>query len=286
MSWRDRPTRLIAWPESVDFCLFVDENGTSDLDSVARLVKGGGFVHEGERFFTVTGCAISLTDLCLARMEMDSLKKRFWPPEGLCYNPRTNSYRKVVFRSYDVRAGDGPFHPDQIDRAAFLPALTQLMARQPLMLFSVTIDKVALIERYTYPMDPYDISMTFILERFGVFFLGRECASGVVVMEARGRREDAALLRTVAGILERGTAYRSADELARVSGVYFNSKWDDQIGVLGSAVCGLELADLSSQPLDYYQRTGKKSGPFAVLEPKLWGYPNYLGKGLKLFPEK
>ena len=51
-----------------------------------------------------------------------------------------------------------------------------------------------------------------------------------------------------------------------------------------STYCGLELADLCSYPIHKFVKYNKKDKAFLAIENKIDCFPNYINKGLKIFP--
>lgn len=64
-------------------------------------------------------------------------------------------------------------------------------------------------------------------------------------------------------------------------GIYFNPKWNQGYD---NTFSGLEIADLTSYPIHKYIRNNKKDKAFLALENKIDKYPDYINKGIKVFP--
>lgn len=86
--------------------------------------------------------------------------------------------------------------------------------------------------------------------------------NGIVVLEARGKKEDRSLHKHAVELIEKN--YES-----KIKGVYFNSKWNKEKSVTYS---GLELADLCTYPIHKNVRNGKEDFAFKILKPKIIGY--------------
>lgn len=83
-------------------------------------------------------------------------------------------------------------------------------------------------------------------------------------------------------IFETGIKRISSDELQnKIAGIYFNPKWNKKYD---DTFSGLEVADLSSYPIHKYVRNKNKDKAFIILENKIDKYPNYMNKGVKIFP--
>ncbi|MDI6710419.1 MAG: DUF3800 domain-containing protein [Bacillota bacterium] len=278
--WRSRPTCLDMFREDIDYVMFVDENGhVGALANILECLRLGKAINRCDAQFTVTGCVLAREHFPEIRSRILDLKATFWPPDGL-YNHRGKP-RRVCFISRKIRRADPPFDLD--NREDFLKQLSNFMATAPYKVFSASINLELHATIYYIPQDPYSLCMDFIFERFGKFFLKPKKASGVVVLEARGENEDLKLLKHCVRILERGTRYVTPKELSCIKGVYFNPKWDKN-SERKKSYFGLELADLLSYPIHQHVRDGLVTEPFRIIKPHFYSYPNYRGRGLKIFP--
>ena len=83
-------------------------------------------------------------------------------------------------------------------------------------------------------------------------------------------------------IFETGIRKVTSNELSdRILGIYFNPKWNQGYD---NTFSGLEIADLTSYPIHKYIRNNKKDKAFLALENKIDKYPDYINKGIKVFP--
>ena len=107
---------------------------------------------------------------------------------------------------------------------------------------------------------------------------------GTIIFEARGKKEDAKLLEHIDLIINKtGTEFISSRELKRkISGVYFNPKFSQR----KRPYVGLQITDLTSYPIHRFIKFGTKGRDFLTIEKKIQCYPNYMGKGLKIYPKK
>ena len=103
------------------------------------------------------------------------------------------------------------------------------------------------------------------------------------MLEARGKEEDSDLLEHISKvILKSGTKSIKSSELSnKIKGVYFNPKWNEEYS---ATYIGLEITDLYSYPIHKFIKRNKKDQAFLTYENKIDGYPNYLNKGIKVFP--
>ena len=158
------------------------------------------------------------------------------------------------------------------------------MSTQNYFIIASSINKEKLVSQYSNPKEPYDLAMEFIIERFSRF-LQNQNATGLVMMEARGKKEDGKLHKLFLELYNQGTTFTSHKVIQKtiIGGFYFNGKWNKEKGNLDTFI-GLELADLTAHPIGHFVQTGEKSRPFQAFESKFLGFKDYVGKGLKVFP--
>ena len=81
----------------------------------------------------------------------------------------------------------------------------------------------------------------------------------------------------------KGEKFISNNEFKKkIKGVYFNPKWNKEYS---STYVGLEIVDLFSYPIYQYVKYQKTNPAFEVLLHKISGYPDFVNKGLKIFPQ-
>src|SRR5207253_1539 len=113
----------------------------------------------------------------------------------------------VVFHERDIRKRlhDFAFLNNPPEAAQFLGDVNTLVQAAPFTLVAAVIHKTRLKAQYAYPDNPYDMALTFCLERAYGFLhgLSHVAATAHVIVESRGRVEDNKLelsfLRTCAG---------------------------------------------------------------------------------------
>jgi len=285
--WSKRPTILYQFPDFIDYIMFVDENGTSDLKGVRKKIQSGTQIPIGEQFFTVTGVIIHRPDFPQIRKNFTQLKNSYWE-NGLFFYPKAQRQKRVCFKSNDIRNRSGPFDPTIINYNLFIHDLSNLVIQSPYKIMSANLDKAMHICKYrSNACNPYELCLTFIIERFAKFSLVPQKAKGVLVLESRGKKEDRKLLEYLKLFLSTGISpsgkWVTPDELSFIRGIFFNPKWCSEEHDLKSFI-GLELADLVSYPIHKYFRSGEKDRSFLGIENKFDSYPKYLGRGLKQFP--
>ncbi|WP_025568861.1 DUF3800 domain-containing protein [Bacillus sp. UNCCL81] len=284
MSWRERPRVIEDWNEEIDSIMSIDENGTTDLSFYKKLLlKHFDFsdidqTHLHDKIFTVTGVVMNRNDFPAFKDKITTIKETHWENGIFQYK---NNEKKVVFHSREIRKKEGPFEPTNINYPKFITDLSSLMTETRYKIFSSSIDKLVHCYQYIDPYHVYNLCLTFVIERY-CMHLNNYNLNGLLLLESRGKKEDAFILKHITRLLDRGTQYKSPEHFNRIKGVYFNPKWVKNDPSKSYAL--LELADLASYPIHKYSRSSQKDLAFESIEHKFYGYPYYNGKGLKKFP--
>jgi hypothetical protein len=281
LSWRNRPTYKSNWPSGVDVIMFVDENGDSAIKNIQKNLKNKNEIEENNKFFTTTGSVIRKENFLKAKDDIITLKEKHWENGMYQYKGKL---KRVCFHSHEIRKGKDAFSDNVIDKKTFMKDISDYMLNLEIEIFSATLNKEAHCRRYLDPDNPYDLCMNFILERFVKYYLGDD-EEAIIILEARGKKEDSKLLNHIKSLIDNGTQYVSKNYFKKIKGVYFNPKWCKESDEKKSYF-GLEIADLVSYPIHKYNTKGNKDRAFECIENKIYGFPNYTGKGIKKFPKK
>ena len=107
----------------------------------------------------------------------------------------------------------------------------------------------------------------------------------IKMLESRGKKEDKILLTHVYDVIHnKGQRNIKTKELEKkIKGVYFNPKW---YGGYSATFAGLEVADLFSYPIHQYVKYKKENISFEVIKDKIAYYPDFLNKGIKIYPKE
>lgn len=276
-SWIKKPTKIKKWEKDIDYVMFVDENGNSDVKDILKCISKNQEIDINNNFFTVTGVIFTKQQYFIAKNKLNELKLKYWKNGTYLYNEK---YKKVCFHSREIRRKTGAFDKKLIDYDNFIIELSELIDKLNYKIISITIDKKEyLLKRYQFNI--YNTAMCFLLQRY-IYVMPNNC-KGLIMMEARGKDEDYLLLNEMKRIIfETGIKKISSEELEeKIAGIYFNPKWNN---LYDSTFSGLEIADLSSYPIHKYVRNKNKDKSFLILEKKIDKYPNYINKGIKIFP--
>lgn len=279
MGWRNRPTYKKNLPNNVDYVMFIDENGDTSFKHIKKCIKNGIDINVNDKFFTVTGCIIEKDNLKNIKDSIMELKHKYWEDALYFYKDRQ---KRVCFHSSEIRGEKGPFSKTVINRNNFLNDLSDFMSDLDINILSSSIDKERHVKLYSNPYHPYNLCLKFILERFVKYYI-KSNKTGIIVLESRGKKEDKFILEYIKELIDNGSEYVNKEQFKKIKGIYFNPKWCKESNFKKSYF-GLELKDLVSHPIRKYSIKNEKDRSFDCIEDKIYGYPNYRGKGIKVFP--
>lgn len=205
-----------------DYMAFLDECGDHSLTKVDRDFP----------IFVLSLALLKRTDYVHTILPaINSLKLKYWDHEG------------VNLHSRDIRKEEGPFAIllNPIRRRTFLEEISALMASLPYELFIVGIHKQRLCEQYIHATNPYELALTFVMERIVSCLEQRHQTVLPMIVEARGKNEDNRLKATFYDLAARGTDYVSSPRLQRCR---FPLQFHDK----RKNIVGIQLADLCAYP--------------------------------------
>ena len=276
-NWVDKPIKIKNWEKDIDYVMFVDENGNSDVKDILKCISKSQEIDINNKYFTITGVIFTKNQYSIAKNKLDALKSKYWKNSSYLYK---NEYKKVCFHSREIRRQNGAFDKNLINYEDFIEELSDLIDSLDYKIISITIDKEKYILNH-YQYNVYNTAMCFLMQRY-IYVMNNNC-KGLIMLEARGKDEDYLLLNEMKHIIfETGIKKIPSKELQdKIAGIYFNPKWNNRYD---NTFSGLEIADLSSYPIHKYVRNNHKDKSFLVLENKIDKYPDYLNKGIKVFP--
>lgn len=241
-----------------DYLVFVDESGDHGLDAI----------DPGYPVFVLAFCVISKTDYINTVV-----------PAIQRFKLKHFGHDNIILHERDIRkdVGDFAFLKTKEKKAAFLDELTQIVADAPFTLICSVIRKEALKQKYSNPDNPYHIALGFGLERVHYYLKGKgaDAAKTHVIVERRGRREDAELELEFRRVCD-GANYHG--EKLPLEIVFADKK---------ANLPGLQLADLVARPVGMsILRPDQPNRAYDVVAGKF--YTNAGGRlqgcGLKCFP--
>ena len=241
-----------------DYVVYVDESGDHGLDSI----------DPNYPVFVLVFCIFEknsyFRQIIPSLME---LKNKFW------------GHGEIVLHEHDIRKPKGEFTllMKKEIREAFMNDINRFMEDVPYTLISSVIDKNRLKEQYISPGNPYEISLSFCLERLYHFVTDKSQSDRItpVIIEKRGKKED--------------------DELELVfrricDGInYFNKPLPFKLIMKDKKAnsSGLQIADLIARPIGIKTlRPTQKNRAYELLASKFRKSPSGVtdGWGLKMFP--
>lgn len=241
--------------------MFLDESGDHSLDKIDQSYP----------IFVLAGCIFEIDVYnALVEPEIDKLKIKHF------------GNRDLILRSYDIRKQKGQFSSlvDVNKRKSFLAELHKLISELDFIVIAAVINKEKLKNHYNKPMNPYNLCLQFIIERY-LMFLGQKADSGIMRIESRETHNDQILAEVYEQFRSKGNNMFKPDEIKRkLLDLSFNQK--------NQNIVGHQIADLVAYPIGrYVLDTEKDNPPFTVIEKKFHrkkGLSGYLNYGLKIFP--
>ncbi|WP_270621876.1 DUF3800 domain-containing protein [Weissella viridescens] len=269
MHWRDEPTFVEEWfynAEKVHSILAIDESGTATFKTGKKL--------EENQWFVLSGIQLIKSNVQTLGDSISQLKNKYWE-DGLYNN------KSVVLHSRDIRKKEKAFSLLKSEYSNFRVDLDTLVQNMDALIFSCSINKRKLQEQYIYPKDPYELSLTFLIERYATQ-LNAVNAKGIILLESRGYHDDKRLLKRIVSTLKLGTDFVDSSEFNCIIGVYFGTKHQTD----GASNWPLELADLTAYRIRRRIEGASNSiDPFDSIKSKIYGAPKIIGRGLKIFPK-
>ena len=191
---------------------------------------------------------------------------------------------EVILHSRDIRKCEGPFAIlfDLEMKKGFYNDLNNILKSHNFMLVASAILKQKHVDKYgKLADDPYEIALTFVLERILFESDARKNSKILdVVIESRGKREDQKLAERYNELLYKGSSQVSSKRFVATfcSEIDFKRKKENDIG--------LQIADLCAYPIARHVLYPKEPYPsFDVIKDKIrCGSKGIDGYGIKVFP--
>lgn len=280
INWKDKPTKIESWNANIDYAMFIDENGNdSKINGIFKSITNNIPINDDDRYFTITGCIFKKKDYQDSTKLLNDLKLKYWN-NGCFFDRRKTTNKYVCFHSREIRRHDGAFNDILINHEKFCSDLTDVLEKTNCKIISITIDLYEYIKQ-GYLNNVYETAFDFLLERY--IYATDNNKKGIIMLEARGKEEDKQLLNHIINVLNLGKKNISSKELNdKIVGVYYNPKWND---TYLHTFTGLEIADLFSYPIHQFIKYQKTNSAFEIVKFKIDRYPNFINKGIKIFPQ-
>lgn len=183
----------------------------------------------------------------------------------------------VVLHSAKIRKQieEFSFLQNQNRRQFFIEQLNNAIHESPFTVISTGIDKRLLKEKYSQPTNPYELSLEYCLERVYKFLKenGQLGKLTHLILESRMHKENTDLEFAYEKIIEKNKRMQNLFPLK----LLFAEKKTNNIG--------LQIADLVAYPIGKSLLNGKNPA-FEIIKNKFHKFPDYQGKGLKIFPDQ
>lgn len=185
----------------------------------------------------------------------------------------------VVLHSHEIRKAHGDFRILQNApvRESFMARISALVEAVPVTLIAAVIDKQRHVARYSDPANPYEIALTFCMERLQRWLgeQGQADRMTHLMVERRGKAEDQKLeleFRRIVGGQNQVSRMPNLD-------IRFMDKKHNS--------AGLQVADLVAHPIGrHIISPAQPNRAFELIRPKFRDGPRgqIEGYGLKTFP--
>lgn len=190
----------------------------------------------------------------------------------------------VILHSRDIRKCEKQFKVlfDNEIKQRFYSRVDELLGMRELyVIVCCSVLKEDCIEKHGVSADVYGTALKYVLQRsiFCVDDIDRNGGKINIIVEKRGKREDAALTAYYNKLRVTGMQYVSRERLAaHIEHFGFSDKKEN--------VFGLQIADLIAYPISRYVLAPEKFNPaFEVVRPNIFVADGKL-LGLKIFPDK
>ena len=212
----------------VKYRLYIDEVGNSDM---------GASQDPNHRYLSLTGVILELGYVDqVVHGQLEDLKRRYFG---------SHADEPVILHRKELVNRKSPFEAlrNPETESEFNLELLRLLRQLEYTVITTVIDKLEHQQRYrAWRFDPYHYCLHVILERY-VMWLQRKNATGDVMAESRGRKEDVRLMESFEKVYQDGTEFVEA-------GQFVATLTSRQLKVKPKAnnISGLQVADLLAHP--------------------------------------
>lgn len=241
-----------------DYVVYVDESGDHTLTAIDR------------------DYPVFVLDFCIFRKDSYA---NVVAPKVQAFKFAHFGHDIVVLHEHEIRKQKPPFVflKSQEKRDAFMIGMNRLIEEADFTIIAAAILKERLAKRYAEPGNPYEIALTFCMERAYRFLRerGQHELTTHIVVEKRGKREDDEL----------ELAFRRIRDGANLEGAMpgFEIVFADK----KTNSAGLQLADLTARPIGrHVLDAAQPNRAWDIIALKLRRSPagETRGWGLKVFP--
>lgn len=241
-----------------DFVIYVDESGDHTLTAIDR------------------DYPVFVLDFCIFRKDRYA---NVVAPQVQAFKFAHFGHDIVVLHEHEIRKQKPPFVflKSRDKRDTFMDGLNRLIEQADFTIVAAAIHKERLTQRYAAPGNPYEMALTFCMERAHAFLRerGQHLLTTHLVVERRGKREDDELELAFRRIRD-GANY--VGEMPGFEIIFADKKTNS---------AGLQLADLTARPIGrHVLDPAQPNRAWEIIAPKLRRSPAgaVRGWGLKIFP--
>lgn len=241
-----------------DYVIYVDESGDHTLTAIDR------------------DYPVFVLDFCIFRKDSYA---NVVAPQVQAFKFAHFGHDIVVLHEHEIRKQKPPFVflKSRDKRDAFMDGLNRLIEQADFTIVAAAIHKERLTQRYAAPGNPYEMALTFCMERAHAFLRdrGQHMLTTHIVVERRGKREDDELELAFRRIRD-GANY--VGEMPGFEIIFADKKTNS---------AGLQLADLTARPIGrHVLDPAQPNRAWEIIESKLRRSPAgaVRGWGLKVFP--
>lgn len=244
-----------------EFLVFLDETGDHSMQHIDKqypIFALGAMICQTDKYINVINPSF------------DRFKYEFF------------NKRHVILHSTDIRRSRYDFknllNPEFRNR--FFQDLNSIIYSAPFVFIVSLVDKIEHTEQYIDPDNPYDLTLSFIMER--AFFLIRKRypnAKCRFVAESRDHKENNKLSETFNSYKQNGTGFIRPEELDFITNLDFVSKKENETGH--------QIVDLCLYPLARTYLKNKCHKSLRYYYDKFYKNPKTnspIGYGIKTFP--
>lgn len=241
-----------------DYIVYIDESGDHGLDKINPQYP----------IFVLSACIFEKSKYCSQVVpSFLDIKFKYW------------NHDMIVFHSREIRKAQNEFKilQNQEVRSAFMNDLNAAISAAGFTIISSVINKQNLKNKYVHPDNPYDIALTFCLERTFGFLHDRNRSNQdiVFVVEKRGAKEDQDLELVFRRVVQGQN--------------YWNCRFPFDIIFADKKAnsSGMQLADLVSFPIGRnYLNPLQPNAAYSIVQKKFRtsGRGQINGYGYKVFP--
>jgi hypothetical protein len=244
--------------EFSDYIVYADESGDHSLTSIDSQFP----------VFVLAFCVLKKS-VYIDRVvpAFQRFKFEFW------------GHDSVVLHGREIRKAQGDFNIllNATTRKRFFDRLNGVIEAADFTIIAAAIDKERHVARYAAPMDPYEIALTFCMERLHRYLtnIGQGERTTHIQVECRGKAEDAKLELEFRRICDGRNMIGKMPNLD----IRFMDKKHNSTG--------LQLADMVAHPIGRHViKPDQANRAYDILEPKFRRGPGgrVKGFGLKIFP--